>query len=126
MWSAEDVARDQVRRQANGLDIAAIDEKVTEADRRRQETAQDARLGVSAAFEDVERLAEIWAAKAAEWRRVRDVVAQAGWEVYATEGDVKGAAWAREHEERRAAALEARAAFEAQRRDAADELRTQV
>ncbi|WP_433854280.1 hypothetical protein [Streptomyces kronopolitis] len=63
MWSAEDVARDQVRRQANGLGVAALAEKVTEADRRRQETARDARLGVSAAFEDVERLAETWAAK---------------------------------------------------------------
>ncbi|WP_433859794.1 hypothetical protein [Streptomyces kronopolitis] len=74
----------------------------------------------------MDRLAETWAAKAAEWRRVRDVVAQAGWPVYAPEGDVEGAEWAREREERRAAVLKEAAAAEVRRREAADELRTEV
>jgi len=62
MWSVQDVARDQVRRQADGLDVAAVAEKVAEAAVREQETAEQLRgNGSFYAFEmDRERLAAIW------------------------------------------------------------------
>ncbi|GGS78858.1 hypothetical protein GCM10010285_65890 [Streptomyces pseudogriseolus] len=81
MWSAQDVAREQVRRQAHGLDMAAVTEKVAEAATRERETAEQLRRGGSLSeFEtDPERLAAIWEAKHVEWQRVRDLMAQAGW-----------------------------------------------
>lgn len=80
MWSAQEVARHQVRRQANGLDMAAVAGKVAEAAARERETAEQLRRGGSfSEFEtDLERLTAIWAAKHVEWRRVRDLMAQAG------------------------------------------------
>ncbi|MFF0690850.1 hypothetical protein ACFYUG_32670 [Streptomyces albogriseolus] len=56
------MARDQVRRQADGLDVAAVAEKVAEAAVREQETAEQLRgNGSFYAFEmDRERLAAIW------------------------------------------------------------------
>ncbi|MER6053292.1 hypothetical protein ABT168_38645, partial [Streptomyces sp. NPDC001793] len=68
MWSAQDAARDQVRRQASGLDMAAVAEKVTEAAARDRETAEQLRRDDSfSEFEmDPERLADVWAAKHVE------------------------------------------------------------
>ncbi|MEU6242800.1 hypothetical protein [Streptomyces sp. NPDC047024] len=128
MWSAQDVARDQIRRQVNGLDMAAVAEKVAEAAARECETAEQLRRGGSfSEFEsDPERLAAIWAAKHVEWQRIRDLMAQDGWGAYEPGQDAHGSKWAQEREERRDDALVARAAFEARRREEADELRTEL
>ncbi|MET8616145.1 hypothetical protein [Streptomyces misionensis] len=127
MWSAQDVARDQVRRQAKGLDVAAVAGKVAEAAVRERETADQVRRGGSfSELSDPERLAAVWAAKHEEWQRVRDLMVQAGWAVYEPERDVQGSQWAQERGERRESALAARDAFEARRREAAGELRTEV
>lgn len=128
MWSTQDVARDQVRRQASGLTMATVAEKAGEAAVRERETAEQLRRGgpVPEFQAELERLAAIWAAKHVEWRRVRDLMARAGWGVYEPERDIEGSAWAREREERRAGALAARAAFEARRREGADELRAEL
>jgi hypothetical protein len=128
MWSAQDVARDQVRRQANGLDVAAVVEKVAEAAVRERETAERLRgNGSFYTFEmDRERLAVTWLAKHAEWQRVRDLMSALGWRVYEPEQDVQGSVWAREREERLADALAAQAASGEQGREGADELRAEV
>ncbi|MFH0240845.1 hypothetical protein ACGRHY_00005 [Streptomyces sp. HK10] len=128
MWSAQDVARDQVRCQANGLDAAAVAEKVAEAAVRERETAEQLRgNGSFYEFEmDRERLAVVWLAKHAEWRRVRDLMAALGWGVYEPEQDIQGSVWAREREERLAGALAAQAASGERGREGADELRAEV
>ncbi|MET4662922.1 hypothetical protein ABID80_006685 [Streptomyces sp. PvP037] len=128
MWSAQDVARDQVRRQANGLDVAAVAEKVAETAVRERETADQLRgNGSFYEFEmDRERLAVIWLAKHAEWRRVRDFMTVAGWSVYEPERDAQGSVWAREREERLAGALAAQVAFGERQGEEADELRAEV
>ncbi|MFI8308151.1 hypothetical protein ACIF80_33025 [Streptomyces sp. NPDC085927] len=128
MWSAQDVARDQVRRQANGLDVAAVAEKVAEAAVRERETAEQLRgNGSFYEFEmDRERLAAIWLAQHAEWRRVRDLMTAVGWSVYEPEQDAQGSVWARGREERFAGALAAQAAFGARQGEEADELRVEV
>ncbi|MCX4564744.1 hypothetical protein [Streptomyces albogriseolus] len=128
MWSAQDVAQHQVRRQANGLDMAAVAEKVAEAAARERKTAEQLRRGGSfSEFQtDPERLAAIWAAKQVEWRRVRDLMSQAGWGVYEPERDTEGSTWAREREERCEGALAARVAFESRRREKADEVRAEL
>ncbi|MET8012817.1 hypothetical protein [Streptomyces sp. NPDC005266] len=122
------MARDQIRRQANGLNMAAVAAKVTEAAARERETAEQLRRGGSfSEFEtDPERLAAIWAAKHVEWQRVRDLMFQAGWGAYEPERDTQGSKWAQEREERRDGALAARAAFEARRREEADGLRAEL
>ncbi|GHB96532.1 hypothetical protein GCM10010332_23710 [Streptomyces albogriseolus] len=128
MWSAQDVARDEVRRQANGLDAAAVAEKVAEAAVRERESAERLRgNGSFYKFEmDRERLAVIWLTKHAEWQRVRDLMTALGWSVYEPEQDVQGSVWAREREERLAGALAAQAASGEQGRQVADELRAEV
>ncbi|MER5842800.1 hypothetical protein ABT099_21370 [Streptomyces prasinus] len=128
MWSAQDVARDQVRSQASGLDVAAVAEKVAEAAVRERETAEQLRgNGSFYAFEmDRERLAAIWLAQHAEWQRVRDLMTAVGWSVYEPERDAQGSVWAREREERLAGALAAQAAFGERRGEEADELRAEV
>ncbi|MFE9975725.1 hypothetical protein ACFYRD_34670 [Streptomyces hirsutus] len=128
MWSAQDVARDQVRRQASGLDVAAVAEKVAEAAVRERETAEQLRgNGSFYEFEmDRERLAAIWLAKHGEWRRVRGLMSAAGWSVYEPERDAQGSVWAREREERFAGALAGQAALGERRGEEADELRAEV
>ncbi|MGA5343934.1 hypothetical protein ACPCK3_33720 [Streptomyces griseoincarnatus] len=128
MWSAQDVARDQVRRQADGLDVAAVSEKVAEAAVRERETAERLRgNGSFYAFDmDRERLAVIWLARHAEWRRVRDLMTAVGWGVYEPELDAQGSVWAREREERSSSALTAQAALGERRGEEADELRAEV
>ncbi|MFH8476189.1 hypothetical protein [Streptomyces sp. NPDC018000] len=128
MWSSQDVARDQVRREADGLDVPAVAEKVAEAAVRERETADQLR-GNGSFYEfamDRERLAAIWLSKHAEWRRVRDLMAVAGWSVYEPEQDAQGSVWARGREERFAGALAAQAAFGERQEEEADELRAEV
>ncbi|MEU2213285.1 hypothetical protein AB0B95_39960 [Streptomyces hygroscopicus] len=108
--------------------MAAVAEKVAEAAARERETAEQLRRGgsFSEIQMDPERLAAIWGATHAEWRRVRALMAQAGWDAYEPVRDTEGSTWAREREERRDGALAARAAFEARRREEADELRAEL
>ncbi|ROQ72520.1 hypothetical protein EES39_40965 [Streptomyces sp. ADI92-24] len=131
MWCADDVARDVVRRQGAGLSAAEVLGKVAEAAVRERETAGGltgwARQSSSElSYEDPQHLAEVWKARHAEWRRVRDWIAAAGTAAYDPEQDSVGSAWARERVERRAAALTGHAAWMAQRRGAKDELRAEV
>ncbi|MFI2291699.1 hypothetical protein [Streptomyces niveus] len=128
MWSAEDVARDQVRRHADGLDIPAVEGTLAEAAVRERESAEQARRGDSFSEfgSDPERLADIWVAKHAEWRRVRDLMVAAGWDAYQPDGDTQGLAWAQERVERRETALAAHSAFQARRREEAEELRMEL
>lgn len=122
------MARDQVRRQANGLDVSAVEEKVAEAAVRERESAEEARRGGSfSEFErEPERLADIWAAKHGEWRRVRNLMLQAGWGAYGPERDTQGSMWDQDRAERRENALAGAAALQARRREAAEELRVEL
>ncbi len=122
------MARDQVRRQANGLDVAAVAEKVAEAAVRERETAEQLRgNGSFYAFEmDRERLAVIWLAQHAEWQRIRDLMTAAGWSAYEPQQDVQGSVWARERAEQLAGVLEAQSASGEQGRERAGELHAEV
>ncbi|MET9671035.1 hypothetical protein ABZY19_37885 [Streptomyces sp. NPDC006475] len=121
MWSAEDVARGQVRRQANGLGISAITEQIAEAAVREQETAERLRRGGSfSEFEDPARLAATGAAKHEEWRRIRDLVEAAGWDSYMPERDAKSVKWDEERRNRRDGA------FGVRRQERRDELRAEL
>ncbi|MGW0538550.1 hypothetical protein [Streptomyces sp. NPDC003032] len=73
MRTVQEVARDQVRRRQRGLEVAAVAERVAEAAVRERETAGQLRRGGSFSEfgMDPERLADAWAAKHAEWQRVR-------------------------------------------------------
>ncbi|MEV8413117.1 hypothetical protein AB0P45_05785 [Streptomyces niveus] len=128
MWSAQHVARDQVRRQADVLDIPTVEKAITEAAVRERESAEQSRRGGSfSEFEtDPERLADIWAAKHAEWRRVRDLMVAASWGAYGPEGDTQGSKWAQDRAKQRENALAEAAAFTARRREEADELRMEL
>ncbi|WP_405688264.1 hypothetical protein OG204_35105 [Streptomyces sp. NBC_01387] len=131
MWCADDVARDVVRRQGASLSAAEVSGKVSEAAVRERETV-GALTGWARQssgelpYEDPQRLAEVWKARHAEWRRVRDWVAAAGTATYAPEQNSVGSAWARERVERRAAVLAGHAAWMEQRREARDELGAEV
>ncbi|MEU1276343.1 hypothetical protein [Streptomyces sp. NPDC005799] len=131
MWAAQDVARDTVRRQGAGLDRVQVADKITEAARRERETQSQLRAPAPVSElkglqEDPQRLAEVWAARHTEWRRVAALMKQEGWPVYTPEQDVQGSTWAREREAQREGAIARRTAWEQQQRDARDELRTQV
>ncbi|MEU0335967.1 hypothetical protein [Streptomyces sp. NPDC006193] len=108
--------------------MTAVAEKVAEAAARKRETAEQLRRGgsFSELETDPERLAAIWEAKHVEWQRVRDLMAQAGWGAYELERDTQGSTWTQERTERRDSALAAKAAFEARRREEADELRAEL
>ncbi|MEV5083791.1 hypothetical protein AB0K74_35025 [Streptomyces sp. NPDC056159] len=114
------------------MDVATVAEKVAEAAVRERETAEQLRgNGSFYEFEmDRERLAAIWLATHAEWRRVRDLMTAVGWSVYEPERDAQGSVWAREREERFTAALAAPAAFGERlgerQGEEADELRAEV
>ncbi|MEU2549589.1 hypothetical protein ABZ618_29870 [Streptomyces roseolus] len=128
IWSSQDVARDSVRRQAAGLDIAQVAEKAAEAARRKRETADDARhvLGHGAVSDlvavDPHRLAATWSAKHTGWQRIRTLLETTGQTVYEPERDVAGTRWAGEREEFR----EERLAAAAARRDRVREQRVAV
>ncbi|MGP3691128.1 hypothetical protein ACTVZO_41755 [Streptomyces sp. IBSNAI002] len=128
MWSAEDVARDSVRRQGDGLPLTAVGERVAEAAVREQEAAERALVGgtFSEYEAEPERVAGIWAAKHVEWRRVRDLMAQCSWSRYEPDRDVQGSEWARSRAERRQAVLSGHAADLVRRQDERDELRAEL
>ncbi|MBU3869031.1 hypothetical protein KN815_34765 [Streptomyces sp. 4503] len=129
MWSREDVARDAARRQGHGLNVAQVAEKVAEAARRERETQQ---LHAPAETEggpfapDPERLAQLWAAKHAEWRRIAALLKASGQQVYDPGQDAQGVAWAQERDARRRGAVDRHAAWMRERREAKGELRAQV
>ncbi|MFE3121838.1 hypothetical protein ACFXHD_00265 [Streptomyces hydrogenans] len=116
IWSPQDVARDSVRRQAAGLTLAEVADKAAEAARRERETAADARhgtrrrTGLPGLEIDPQPLAETWAAKHAEWRRIETLLETTGQAAYAPETDTAGTRWAREREEYREERLAAFAA----------------
>ncbi|MFI8515304.1 hypothetical protein ACIGHB_29670 [Streptomyces sp. NPDC085460] len=121
IWSSQDVARDFVRRQADGLDITQVAEQVAEAARRKRETAAGTRHvlqhdvdGLVAA--DPHRLAATWAAKHTEWERIHTLLEVSGRAVYEPSDDATGTQWARERQEYRQQRLDAFAAHQEQRR----------
>ncbi|MFE7617553.1 hypothetical protein [Streptomyces sp. NPDC057496] len=61
-------------------------------------------------------MAEVWAAKRAEWQRVAGLMERNSWAVYAPEEDAQGTVWAREREERRQRALDEHAKHMARQR----------
>lgn len=131
IWSSEDVARDAVRRQGAGMPAARVAEAVAEAAVRERETAEELRSPGPVergglASPDPEELAEMWAARHAEWRRVQALVEASGWAVYEPERDSVGSVWAAERVARREQAIAAHAARLERRREAADEVRAEV
>ncbi|MEU8701673.1 hypothetical protein AB0C61_29265 [Streptomyces sp. NPDC048680] len=128
MWTSEDVARDQVRRQAAGLSTQQVARAVDEAVARVRETREALRSGAGREefAPDPEELADRWAARLTEWRRVAAHLAASGAGMYDGDRDQEGSAWAREREERRSEALRAHAAWMERRREERDELRAEV
>ncbi|MFD3701435.1 hypothetical protein ACFWUZ_35980 [Streptomyces sp. NPDC058646] len=127
MWSADDVARDSVRRQGDGLAGAVVAERVAEAAVRGRETERVLLGGAFSECEsDPERLAAVGAAKHRKWRRISLLMDAHGWDAYEPEHDVQGSEWARERDERRQGVLSAHGAQLARRQDERDELRTEL
>ncbi|MFD9813290.1 hypothetical protein [Streptomyces sp. NPDC059080] len=132
IWSSEDVARDAVRRQGAGMPAARVAEAVAQATVRERETAEELRSpgpvepGGLVASPDPAELAEMWAARHAEWRRVQALMEASDWSTYGPEGDSVGSAWAAERTVRREQALAAHAAHLERRREAAEEVRGEV
>ncbi|MFD8406041.1 hypothetical protein ACFV1G_15345 [Streptomyces anulatus] len=125
IWTPEDVARSQVRRQAAGLTVRQVDEAVDTAVVRERETREElrspaVRRGPFAA--DPEELADRWAALLTEWRRVAAHLAASGAGAYDADQDELGSTWAREREERRSTVLRDHAARMERRREERDEL----
>ncbi|WP_319354469.1 hypothetical protein [Streptomyces sp. ME01-18a] len=115
------MARGQVRRQANGLGISAIEEQIAKAAVRQQEAAERLRRGGSlSGSEDLARLAATWAAKHAEWRRIKDLVEAAGRDAYMPERDAKSVKWDEECRDRPDGAIGT------QRRERGNEVRTEL
>ncbi|MCY0954096.1 hypothetical protein [Streptomyces sp. H27-S2] len=127
MWSAEDVARDSVRRQGDGLTGVVVAERVAEAAVRERETERALLGGAFSEYgSEPERLAVVWAAKHREWQRVSLMMDTSGWDAYEPERDVQGSVWERERDERRQGVLSGHAAQLARRQDERDELRTEL
>ncbi|MFJ3439472.1 hypothetical protein ACIPMU_38920 [Streptomyces cyaneofuscatus] len=130
IWSSEDVARDQVRRQAAGMTAQQIARSVDEAVVRVRETQEALRSSSQVQraelAPDPQELAERWVARLAEWQRVAAHLAATGTDTYDTDHDAEGSTWARERDDRRAQALGAHAAWAARRREERDELRAEV
>ncbi|MFJ1804521.1 hypothetical protein [Streptomyces sp. NPDC088180] len=129
IWTSEDVARDQVRRQAAGLTVRQVSTAVDTAVARERETREELRYPTAAIGQfapDPEELADRWAALLTEWRRVAAHLAASGAGAYDAELDETGCAWAREREERRATALRDHAAGMERRREERDEVCAEV
>ncbi|MGW8768360.1 hypothetical protein ACWGN5_38445 [Streptomyces sp. NPDC055815] len=131
IWSPQDVARDSVRRQAAGLDAEQIADKVAEAAERERETARDARRGMVPETDllvavDPQRLAETWAAKHTEWRRIQDLLAVASASVYDPDADATGTGWEHERATYRQQHLAAAEAHQARRREEASAITPQL
>ncbi|MFJ8255590.1 hypothetical protein [Streptomyces sp. NPDC094466] len=130
IWTSEDVARFQVRRQAAGMTVHQVEQAVDTAVVRVRETRQELRFPAAAEAgqfaPDPEELADRWAAVLTEWRRVAAHLAASGAGAYDAEQDETGCAWAREREERRATALRDHAAGMERQREKRDELCAEV
>ncbi|WP_308342482.1 hypothetical protein [Streptomyces sp. MW-W600-10] len=128
IWTPEDVARDQVRRQAAGMTTQQVDQAVDTAVTRVRETREELRspVAVREFAPDPEELAGRWAALLTEWRRIAAHLTATGAGLYDGDQDETGAAWAREREERRAGALRAHAARMERRREERDELHAEL
>ncbi|MEU4181498.1 hypothetical protein [Streptomyces sp. NPDC026589] len=125
IWTPEDVARDQVRRQAAGMTARQVDQAVDTAVVRARETREELRSPMTARGEFApapEELADRWAALLTEWQRIAAHLAASGAGVYDGDLDETGSAWAREREERRTTALRNHAAWTEQQREKRDEL----
>ncbi|MBT3155716.1 hypothetical protein HTV45_33700, partial [Streptomyces sp. CHD11] len=92
IWTPEDVARDQVRRQAAGMTVRQVDQAVDTAVVRVSETRQELRspVAVREFAADPQELADRWAALLTEWQRVAAHLAASGADVYDGDLDVKG------------------------------------
>ncbi|MFI0020072.1 hypothetical protein [Streptomyces griseus] len=132
IWTPEDVARDQLRRQAAGMTTQqvdqAVDTAVDTAVTRARETREELRspVAVREFAPDPEELAGRWAALLTEWRRIAAHLTATGAAVYDGDQDETGTAWAREREERRAGALRAHAERMERRREEQDELHAEL
>lgn len=128
IWTSEDVARDQVRRQAAGMTAQQVDQAVDTAVVRVHETREELRSPVARGefAPDPQELADRWAALLTEWQRVAAHLAASGAGLYDGDRDETGSAWAREREERRATALRNHAAWTEQQREQRHELRTEL
>ncbi|MEV5259911.1 hypothetical protein AB0L02_17875 [Streptomyces anulatus] len=128
IWTSEDVARDQVRRQAAGMTLREVEQAVDTAVVRVRETREELRSpaprGEFAA--DPQELADRWAALLTEWRRVAAHLHASGAGVYDGDLDKTGCAWAREREERRSTALREHAAWMERQREKRDELQADL
>jgi hypothetical protein len=98
MWWAEDVARASVRRQGAGLSAGQVADRVAEASRRERETREALRgpAGSEPLGSDARHLAQVWAAKLTEWRRIAGLLTATGQPTYEPEQDEQGTAWERE------------------------------
>ncbi|MFE5963185.1 hypothetical protein [Streptomyces rubiginosohelvolus] len=128
IWTPEDVARDQVRRQAAGMSAHQVARAVDTAVVRVRETREELRSPAPRGEfgPDPQEPADRWAALLSEWQRVGAHLAAAGAGVYDGDQDETGSAWAREREDRRATALQNHAAWAEQQRQRRDELHAEL
>ncbi|MFL0021352.1 hypothetical protein ACJBCE_00180 [Streptomyces sp. NBUL23] len=129
IWTSEDVARDQVRRQAAGMTVRQVQRAVEEAVVRVRETREELRSPAAAVEEfapDPEELADRWAALLTEWQRVAAYLAATGADVYDAALDETGSTWAWAREERHARVLRERAAWAERQREERDELHAEL
>ncbi|MGW3334102.1 hypothetical protein ACWDF9_26555 [Streptomyces rubiginosohelvolus] len=124
IWTSEDVARDQVRRQAAGMTVdqvaRAVDTTVVRVRETREELRSPAPRGEFGP--DPQELADRWAALLSEWQRVAAHLAASSAGLYDGDQDETGSTWAREREDRRTTALQNHAAWAEQQRQKRDEL----
>lgn len=129
IWTSEDVARDQVLRQAADMTVAQVDQAVDTAVVRVRETLVELRIPMAGRAEfapDPQELADRWAALLTEWQRIAAHLAASGAAVYDGDQDEQGSAWAQERENRRATALRDHAAWRERRREERDELQAEL
>ncbi|MFD3788734.1 hypothetical protein [Streptomyces cyaneofuscatus] len=129
IWTPEDVARDQVRRQAEDMTAQQVQRAVDTAVVRVRETREELRIPMAPRGEfapDPQDLADRWAALLTEWQRIAAHLVACGAGVYDGDLDQQGSAWARERENRRAAALRNHAAWAEQQRGKRGELHAEL
>ncbi|MFJ9113422.1 hypothetical protein [Streptomyces sp. NPDC102283] len=117
IWTSEDVARDQVRRQAACR--AAGGPGRGHGGARERETREELRSPVVRGefAPDPEELTDRWAALLTEWQRVAAHLAASGAGVYDADQDETGHARAREREDRHTRALRDHTAWTEQQRE---------
>ncbi|MER7050043.1 hypothetical protein [Streptomyces jumonjinensis] len=103
--------------------------QVAEAAVRERETQEESQAPAREpewAGADPEELAELWAARHHEWRRVQALMETSGWKTYEPEQDAEGSARARERETQRTAFIASQTAHQERLREAKDELRAEA